>query len=427
MRKRTGDWRDLLSAYDLALEGNKIYVGFIATVLTVMVMAGAAFLYAQCADWGLVTAASDEVCALGELAGPDSVVMSLVGGRGLEMLGTFVPLLNPFHGGVGHFVFSLLLYAVLFWVWSGAGGIISRLAVLEYARDDLPTLSEARRMVRANRGPYVLALLWPLIVIAVCSLLNAVGGLIASIPYLGRILLVFPGYPLLVISTGAIVFVVVVTVVGFVMIVPGISTGGRGGLESWITACSYVMYGLRHFVCYTLLAGVIGVVAAVVAWGLAELLILLMYQTVNIGFVHSTSWLVYQAHGADIALLPVETGGFYGLFSIIMVLLLLLVRALPAAYVFSYFFAAGTVIFCLMRKEVDNIEIEEVYEEEEEEEAGAEVEEAAEEPAAEAAEQAPPEEEATEEESAAEEEAPETEQEAPQEEETETEAEQEEE
>ena len=65
MRKRTGDWRDLLSAYDLALEGNKVYVGFVAIVVTVLAMAAAVFLYGLCASAGLNPATSQLTGASG--------------------------------------------------------------------------------------------------------------------------------------------------------------------------------------------------------------------------------------------------------------------------------------------------------------------------------------------------------------------------
>ena len=412
MRKRTGDWRDLLSAYDLALEGNKVYVGFVAVVMTVLVMAAAVFLYGLCVSAGLDAATR-------ELSGTSgfnalSVFTLLVMGQGFEMLGTFLPLLNPIAAGLGHFIFSLLLWGALFGVWSGAGGVISRLAVLEYARDDLPTLGDARQLVRSKRCSYMLALVWPLIVIAFCAVLNILGGLIASVPYVGPVVLVVPGYPLLVISTVAIVFVAVVSVLGFGIIMPAVSASGRGGLESWITACSYVLYGLRRFVCYTVVAGIIGVISAVVAWALGEVLIYTIYKTVQMGFVRDLAWLDYEVSGAGIALYSAGTG-WHGFFSTLMVALLMIIRAVPAAYVFSYFFTANTVVFFLLRKEVDNVEIDEVYEEEEtEEEVEGLAEPAAAAPAEPEAEEKPAEEEPAEE--PEEEKAPEPEEEAPAEE-----------
>jgi len=372
MRKRTGDWRDILSAYELAIDWNRLYVGFVGTVLTVIVMAVVAGLYSFLAGKHVIKPASEDLTLLGQFTGDSSVVLSLVLGCGMRMLKTFALLLNPLAAGFGHLLLSVLTYAALFLVWSTVGGVISRLAVLEYARDDLPTVGEARQFVRARRGAYLMALYWPLIVIAICALMNAIGGLVASAWWPGRILLVLGTLPL-VFSTAAILFVAVTTVLGFSMIVPGVSTTGRGGLEGWVAACSYVLYGFRRLICYTVLALAIGALASVAVWALAELMIYLIRLTVNVGFIHPVDWIQYGMPGYPRALVPTEHGGaFYGILSGIIVAILMVVRSAPAAFAFSYFFTAGTIVYLLMRKEVDNVAIEEVYEEEEEEEALAE-------------------------------------------------------
>jgi len=365
MRKRTGDWRDLLSAYSLALETNKVFVGFCAAVLMAFVMFLASWAYAWCAGHGLLEA-SAPLKELGTLGGERPLVWELLAGEGLVALRDFLPLLNPFYGNLCHFVLSIFTYAALFCVWAYAGGIISRLAVLEYAKDDLPTLGEARQTAESRCASYLFALWWPLIIVAVCILMNTLGGLIASIPVVGRLLLVFPGYPLLLISTGAIVFVVIVSALALTMVVPAVSAGGRGGLENWLTACSYVIYGLRRFVCYALLAGAIGLIAVVALWAVVEMLIFLVYKTVGFGFVHGSAWMREDIVAGRSVLVPVA-GGWNGFFSYVMWVLLMVLRAIPAGYAVAYFFTAGTVIFFLMRKAVDNVEIEEIYEEEEEE------------------------------------------------------------
>ncbi|KPK66251.1 MAG: hypothetical protein AMK73_00600 [Planctomycetes bacterium SM23_32] len=361
MRKRTGDWRDLLSAYALALDAKKIFLGFIAVLGTVLIMVVATGVYTPAeAGAGFKT-------ELGEF----SLLSHFMRGTGCRMLCRFLVYLNPFHGGLVHFVVSVLIYGALMAAWSGAAGGISRLAALEYARDDLPTLDDARAMVRPRRKSYFLAPLMPLVVIVLLTALNALGGLVASIPVIGRILLI-PGWPLLLATTTIIAFLAVFGILSFGLMMPAVSVEGKDAFESWSTAYSYVLWGLRRFICYTLLVGVIGVIAAVVAWALGELVIYLIYKTVHIGFVHGVDWLSYSiqsdaAEGFRIEVLPAGTGFNYAC-SIIMVALMLLIRAVPAAYVFSYFFTAGTITYFLMRKDQDNIAIDEIYEEAAEEE-----------------------------------------------------------
>ena len=370
MRKRTEDWRDLLSAYALAVDTKKVLAGFLATLATVFVMVVATLIYSNFVDQrdpGTPAWAKD-LAGLGLVADDRFLLWSFLRGGGLKMLGCFLPLLNPFKAGVFHFGMSVLTYLGLFWAWSGAGGVVSRLTALEYGRDDLPTFEEARAAVRAKRKAYFLAPVMPLAVIVVLSLLNALGGLVASVPVLGRILLVFPGLPLLFATTITIVFLAVFGVLAFGLMMPAVSVGGKDAFESWSTAYAYVLWGLRRFVCYTLLVGAIGVVASVVAWALAELVIYVIYHSVSIGFVGGEDWLCYAT---DKGMLLAPAGsGLNVILSGVFVALLLLVRAVPVAYAIAYFFTANTIVFLLLRKEQDNIEVEEIYEDSQGEEAG---------------------------------------------------------
>jgi hypothetical protein len=45
MRKRTEDWRDLLSAYSLALDAKKVWMGLVATVASVAIIGLTAVVY----------------------------------------------------------------------------------------------------------------------------------------------------------------------------------------------------------------------------------------------------------------------------------------------------------------------------------------------------------------------------------------------
>jgi hypothetical protein len=359
MRKRTEDWRDLLSAYSLALDAKKVWMGLVATVASVAIIGLTAVVY----EW--IT--PGVLGGLGSPTSDKSMLWQLMEGKGLNVLAGVLPLLNPFHAGLVHFILSSLMYVLLFYVWTGSAGVVSRLAALEYARDDLPTLAEAREMVRSKRKAYFMAPMMPFLFILFLCALNFIGGLIASLWIPGRILLIFPGFPLLVASTVVIVFLLVLGVLSFGMMMPAVSVGGKDGFESWSTAYSYVLWGLRRFIGYAFVAGVIGLVAAFVACRLTDLLIYLIIKTVNFGYLNSVRWIAYDVTRAGVAVMPAGQGAT-ALPSNILVLLFLGLRALPVAYVFSYFFTANTIIFLLMRKDQDNVDVDEIYQEIEEEE-----------------------------------------------------------
>lgn len=401
MTNRSGDWKDLLSIYHRALKGNKVWVGFLTALYVFFILVLGAVLYAQFADWGWlgpdVNAARDSLVRLGQIgervvSDPDkgSLIFHVVRGEGLEQVPVLARLLNPlYRANLGHFIVSVLVYVALFWAVSGSGGVISRLTALEYARDDFPTLADARQVVRSKRLDYFLSFLWPALFVLVPIIFMLLIGLFGSIPVLGRIALV----PLYVVA-GLLGVVAWMFAIGwglsFGLMMPAVSVGGKDAFDGWSTSYAYVLWQFGRFVCYTLLVGIVGIVSVAAAFWLVELLIYFMVQGINLGFLARTPWLRYEFGGQIVG----PAGGLAGVVGFILMVLTLALRILPLAYLVSYFFTGETIIFFLLRKHVDNIEIEEIYEEMEEEEPVSEAEPEPEvEPAVEpAAEQAEPEE-----------------------------------
>ncbi len=362
MRQRTGDWRDLLSAYALALDGKKLSMGLLAAVGTALLMILASLVYTHLIGLGEV----------GDFIDPDVnpyAVGAFLSGTGLAAARYMLPLLNPFHAGIVHFLVSVVFYGALLALWSYFGGVITRLAALEYGRDDFPMLADGLRMVKRKWKAYWLAPLVPLIGVVVFALLNALGGLIGSIPVVGPILMIIGILPWF-ISTVLLAFLVVLGVLSFGLMLPTISIGGKDAFEGWSSAFSYVLWGFTRFVGYFVLAILVGAVSTVAVWGLCELFIFLLTQTINFGFVGGDGLVTYKAFGA---LGFTHSGSvLMQIASVLMLAAFLAVRAVPVAYAFAYFFAANTVVCFLLRKNVDRIEIDEVYEEPEEEEPAAE-------------------------------------------------------
>lgn len=363
MSRRKGDWRDLLTTYALALKPNKICVGYLAVLYTLFVLVVATFVYGLLMQLHLVHPHTPLMASADD--GTLLLLSNAWAGGGLAMLHLFLPLLNPFYdGSIAHFLLSILTYVALFFAWSGAGGMISRLTALEYARDDLPTLADAREMVRSRRSAYFMAPVWPLLFFVALAVLCLLGGLVASIPYAGRILLL-PGFPLLVITGILMVLLVLFGFLSFGLMAPAISVGGKDALDGWSTSYTYVLWGSGRYICYTALAGVIGLVSVYVVGVLTHLLVSVVIGGVNLGYAGAAPWVNFA--GGRPILDVAGPGGYYSAMQVVMGVLMLAVLVLPYAYGVSFFFSANTVIFFLLRKHVDNIEIEEIYEESEEE------------------------------------------------------------
>ncbi len=361
MRRRTGDWRDLLSAYELAFGFKQLYAGLCAVAATVFVFWLFSTLYTV-----LVAGSSGPIVlhAMPWGGTEGALLPEFLAGGGLKVACDYLPLLNPIGGGLVHLLLSGLFYVALFAVWSGPAGVISRLAALKYGRDDLPTLREAREMLAGRRKDYLMAPTWPLIFIFGLLFLNILGGLVAAVvPWVGRLLFI-PGVLMMVVVTALAVFLAFFGVLAFGMMFPAVSASGKDAFESFCTCYAYAWWGLRRLIGLTVVAAAVGVVSTFVVGFLAEATISIIDTTVGIGFFRETAWITND--GGTLA--PAGGGVISGFASLCVLAVLLLVRLLPAAYAFSYFFAAYTVIFLLMRKDQDNIEIDEIYEEADEEE-----------------------------------------------------------
>jgi hypothetical protein len=358
MSTRRGDYRDLLGAYGLALDAKKLIVAFAAVLMTGLIL----FL-GTCIDDRLMEVEwtpTPIAVEAGDIGGEWSVwiadqVDQTPLGATQHLCARVASVLNPFHGGIAHLVMSVAIICLLLGVWSYHGGIISRLAVLEYARDDLPTLAEAEASVRARKPSYFMAPVTPVLLILCLAVMGGVIGLVASIPYVGPILLLLPGLPAAIILALLIVFLAVVGLLAFGMMMPAVSADGKGAFETWTTTYSYVLWGFSRFLVYSLLAAAVGIVATIAACALAQLLVYLVVQLIGLGFIGNIPWMI-QGDGAGAG------GAYTAFFQAIVSIILLLVLVLPVAYAASYFFSANSIIFLLMRKHVDNVDVDVVWE-----------------------------------------------------------------
>jgi len=357
MRDRKGNWMDLFASHALAVDAKKLWLGFIATVGTLAIVALFSFVYSSTA-------------ALGGAAGKDNIVVMMCRGECVTAIGQILPLFNPFAAGWAHFVFSAIFYLLLLAVWTYCGSTITRLTALQYARDDIPTLKDALQMVRKKRKAFFLAPVTPLLAVLAFALCNQIAGLVGSIPLIGPWILalllpigVLPG-------TIVLTFIAVLGVLSFGLMLPSISIGGKDAFEGWSSAYSYLLWGFNRFVSYTVLAAVIGVLSVLAAAGLSELFISLMHRTVSIGLIGRGLFETTMEGGIfRISLAPLLTGAAgMQVASWIAVIIALLIRMLVPAFAFSYFFTSNTIICFLMRKHVDRVDVDEVYYEEDEEE-----------------------------------------------------------
>jgi hypothetical protein len=308
--------------------------------------------------------------------------------------------------------FYLLLCLVWFVaVWAFCGGIITRIAAVQFAGRERVTLMQAVRFVVARYVSYLLSPLVPLGVIAVIVLVMLLYGLVAMIPILGDIVLYGLGMPLVILG-GIAIAVLLVGLVGYPLMYPTVSAEGSDTFDALSRSYNYVFQAPWSYLWYGLVAVLYGAAVIFFVIFMGSLVVYMGKWAVSqapwsettgrkpdflfIWAPESFGWKELLLEGSPIAVneQPVvdphtgrprmeyvyenpETAERYiseytwwnwagaAMTTFWMVALFLFV----IGFSYSYSWSAATMIYLLMRRKVDETELDEVYAEEEPSEA----------------------------------------------------------
>src|SRR5262249_41995403 len=110
------------------------------------------------------------------------------------------------------YLFLILLVNVA--VWAFAGGVITRIAAIQFAHKGPISIKQAVRFVSKRYLGYIGAPLVPLVIIGVCILGLILFGVIGLIPFVGDLFVYGIGLPVI-IAGGAVMAVFLVGLVGY--------------------------------------------------------------------------------------------------------------------------------------------------------------------------------------------------------------------
>ncbi len=255
-----------------------------------------------------------------------------------------------------------LLWALL--VWAVFGGAISRIAAVQFARDEkVPTLT-ALRFSAKRLLSYLSAPLLPLAGVGAFWLICFLGGLFARIPSVGPavvgilwgIVLLF-GFLMALIMMGL--------AAGWPLMTATISTEGSDAFDGLSRSFSYVYDRPWYYVWLILLTMAYGSVVIMFAWFAAWLIVYLAVWSVAAGvgaddigsLLRSTPPLLISdsLESASQSDAPITIGRIaVGIWMRAVAMLLL-------GFVYSYFWTAVTIIYFLLRRSDDGTELDEVY------------------------------------------------------------------
>jgi hypothetical protein len=321
----------------------------------------------------------------------ESVLANNWFGGGSRTLGVF-PSIGYFLVGPGllvhnHPLFALLFFAWFLLIWSVFGGAISRIAAVHVARDEKISVRQALRFSISKVLSFLFAPLIPLLIILVIGVVvAATGWALLHIPWVGPIVmgLVF----FLALLAGFIMTLVALgTIGGFNLMFPTVAVEGSDSFDAISRSFSYVFARPWRMLFYT---------AVAIAYGALTYLFVKMFLFVMLLLTHffvgwwlggtpdrhwngppvgsteppAVMWPKPQwedlTYDVDYAHLKTSEDIAAGAISFWVYMTI----GLLGAYAISFYFSANTIIYYLMRREVDATELDDVYVEETEDEFG---------------------------------------------------------
>ncbi|MFL5245781.1 MAG: hypothetical protein ACJ8FY_27220 [Gemmataceae bacterium] len=315
----------------------------------------------------------------------------------LQPVGYFI---DPRSGALAKLYFLL----VLLWTaatWALFGGAITRMAAVQIARQEKIGMREALRYTVARYLHYLSAPVFPLILVAVLLIIMIVFGLFGMIPILGDIFVYGIFWPIIVLL-GLGMAVALIGLVGWPMMSATISTEGTDSWEAVSRSYSYVFQAPWHFAWYCLVALAYGAVVVffvgfvgsltvdLARWGVRQTpFVETARRDPSFLFVYaprSFQWrelLLREAKNSQGTNLVSSNGTInedaYNLFLtgpndmswwnkvgavLVSGFWLNLIFLLIIGFGYSYFWSSSTIIYMLMRRKVDDADLDEVYMEE---------------------------------------------------------------
>ncbi len=340
MRKLKGNWTDIFNGFSVALDIKKMFVGFIGLFLTMVILGLIPVLVA-----GYINPAIKEISNPGEHY--KSAVNTIKAGATWKV--------SLFIAGI---------YLLLILVWSYLGGIISRIAAVNITKDEgldlRKAISFANQKYISLFSPFVLSILGFLFFL-VCNLL---GGLVGRVPYVGELLVALL-LPLAIISGFIMVFILIGYALSARFFISTIAVESSDAFDAVSRSFQYLYAEPWHYIWYVLVAKVYGIITTAFVWLFGGMMISISLATVKLGMglkLHDIMSLTGLPCNMTPSIGPMPAT--YHIAAYIIMVWLVLIVGMLLAYVVSYCFSAHTIIYLLMRKKVDDIEMTELYEEE---------------------------------------------------------------
>jgi hypothetical protein len=272
-----------------------------------------------------------------------------------------------------HPFFAIIFGLWFLAVWSVFGGAIARVAAVHVARDEKISVRQALKFSIGKFLSFFFAPLIPLAIVVAIGALIALGGLLMYVSYVGPILVGLLFF-LALVAGFVMTLVVLGTVGGFNLMYPTVAVEGSDSFDAISRSFSYVYARPWRMLFY---------IAVAVVYGALTYLFVRIFLFLVLGMTHyfvqwwlggqpsewwpviwsgPSAWeLTHRVHFSQLHWTEDTSAALIAFWVYLVVSLL-------GAYAISFYFSANTIIYYLMRQEVDATELDDVYLEQTEEE-----------------------------------------------------------
>lgn len=266
-----------------------------------------------------------------------------------------------------HSIYSAIYFVIIAVIISISGGAICRTAALEFARGEKPGLTEALRFGIKRFKHLITA---PVILTSITVSFGAGAfliGLLGNINYAGELIMALSFVGALVFGLLTLLFLIG-SVAGASLVFPVIAYEGTDGFDAISRSFCFVYTKPWWLLFYTSIAAVFGTISYLFVRLFAFLLLATTWLLMDLGILDSgldPGKLDRIWAKPDFFKLIGENSGpmnvTESVSSFLIYITVLLVVGLIVAFVISFYFCSSTIVYSLMRRKVDDVDMGQVY------------------------------------------------------------------
>lgn len=266
-----------------------------------------------------------------------------------------------------HPIYSVIYFILIAMVVCISGGAICRSAALEFARGEKPGLTESLGFGLKKFKSLITA---PLVLTAITAGFGSVvylTGLLGNIRYAGELFIALTLAVALVFGLLTLLFLIG-SIAGANLIFPVIAYEGSDGYEAISRSFCYVYTHSWWMFFYTAIAAAFGTISYLFVRLFAFGLLITTYTLIDLGIFNQPEvpgklariWAkpdFFNLVGQNTN----PAGPTESIAAFIIYITVLLVVGLVVAFVISFYFCSSTIVYALMRRKVDNVDMSRVY------------------------------------------------------------------